>query len=151
MNDHVAEPVTITSSRIFLVAAEELFEAFRNPEFSEQWWGPEGFTNTFHEFDLRPGGKWRLTMRGPNGAEYQNDKTFLEVMDNQRVSFEHHGAGPHFFMTHDYEPVPEGTKLTWTMRFPERVENEKFKSFILDANEQNFDRLEDALRKKAKL
>ena len=32
-----------------------------NPLHLQNWWGPEGFTNTFHEFDLKPEGRWILT------------------------------------------------------------------------------------------
>ena len=30
--------------------------------------GPKGFTNTFQEFDLRPGGRWPFVVHGPNGC-----------------------------------------------------------------------------------
>lgn len=39
--------------------------------------GPNGFTNTFYEFDLRPGGKWRFTMHGADGKNYKM-KVFLK-------------------------------------------------------------------------
>lgn len=46
----------IFSSRVLNAAVETVYEAFANPEYLKQWWGPTGFTNTIHEFDLRPGG-----------------------------------------------------------------------------------------------
>ncbi len=55
----------IVSSRILNVPQEKVFEAFRNPDILARWWGPEGFTNTFHTFDLRPGGIWEFVMHGP--------------------------------------------------------------------------------------
>ena len=46
----------IHSTRVFGVSRARLFEAFRDPSQLARWWGPEGFANTFEEFDLRPGG-----------------------------------------------------------------------------------------------
>ena len=35
--------------------------------------GTGGFTNTIHLFDLRPGGRWVLTMHGPEKGNYENE------------------------------------------------------------------------------
>jgi uncharacterized protein YndB with AHSA1/START domain len=43
------------------VSVTLLYEAFANPPHLKKWWGPNGFTNTTHEFDLQAGGKWVLT------------------------------------------------------------------------------------------
>lgn len=52
----------IYNSRIVHAPLNTLYNAFANPEHLAKWWGPEGFTNIIHEFDLRPEGKWKLTM-----------------------------------------------------------------------------------------
>lgn len=132
----------IVSSRVFPYSREALFAAFSDPNKLKNWWGPSGFTNTFETFDLRPGGKWKFVMHGPNGTDYPNDSTFLEVEKAKRVVFHHHGSIHEFTKTHTYEEVPNGTKLTWKMVFPDGPANEKFKDFIIQANQQNFDRLE---------
>ncbi len=84
-----AAPAFVTT-RVFPVPADMLFAAFSDPAMLAQWWGPEGFTNTIQEFDFRPGGAWRITMRAPNGAEYPNESRFLEITP-VRVVFEHIG------------------------------------------------------------
>lgn len=45
----------IRDSRIVHAPIETVFAAWTEPEHLKVWWGPAGFTNTFHEFDLRPG------------------------------------------------------------------------------------------------
>ncbi|RZJ52231.1 MAG: ATPase, partial [Flavobacterium sp.] len=55
----------IVTSRILNFPQEIVFEAWKNPEHLKNWWGPNGFTNTFYEFDFREGGKWTFTMHGP--------------------------------------------------------------------------------------
>lgn len=69
------EPVEKRSdSRQRLIAASpsEIFAAMSDASRIAKWWGPEGFTNTIHEFEFRPGGKWLLTMHGPDGTNYPN-------------------------------------------------------------------------------
>ena len=49
----------IVSARVFDVPRERIFSAWTDPAHLAHWWGPKGFRNSFHEFDLRPGGNWR--------------------------------------------------------------------------------------------
>src|SRR5947207_1650819 len=58
----------LVTTRVLDAPRERVFTAFSEAQHLMQWWGPDGFTNTFHEFDLRAGGPWRYTMHGPNGA-----------------------------------------------------------------------------------
>lgn len=68
--------VEIFNSRLISSPIEKVYEAFANPEILKKWWGPEGFTNTIHEFDLQPGGNWILTMHGPDKGNYENSSFF---------------------------------------------------------------------------
>ena len=80
----------IVSTRTFAAPRERVFEAFSDPTQLARWWGPKGFTNTIHEFDLRPGGMWRLVMHAPNGADYANESRFAS--QNLRYSSIHAAA-----------------------------------------------------------
>jgi uncharacterized protein YndB with AHSA1/START domain len=42
----------IISSRILQYDKNLVFRAWSEPEHLKNWWGPAGFTNTFHEFDF---------------------------------------------------------------------------------------------------
>ena len=42
---------------------------FTQPEHIQHWWGPNGFTNTIFEMEVRVGGLWRYLMHGPGGAD----------------------------------------------------------------------------------
>lgn len=139
--------IEIVSSRIFNAPRERLFEAFSDPDHLVHWWGPRGFTNTFTQFDLRPGGTWRFTMHGPNTIDYQNEKHFLEVVVPERIVFKHLGPLHQFTMTMLYVERGDKTELTWKMVFDSPEEAENLKKFIVEANEQNFDRLEAYLAK----
>ena len=56
---------TVISSRELATDVGEVYQAFAEAALLKEWWGPEGFTNTIHLFDLRPSGRWVLTMHGP--------------------------------------------------------------------------------------
>jgi uncharacterized protein YndB with AHSA1/START domain len=132
----------VVSVRVFEVRREVVFEAFRDSEQLARWWGPLGFRNTFHERDFRPGGSWRFTMHGPDGAEYPMVKQFVEIAAPERVVYRnvHATHGFTMFMTF-VELDPQRTQLTWRMRFDRDDEARAVREAVLQGNEQNFDRL----------
>jgi uncharacterized protein YndB with AHSA1/START domain len=89
----------IISTRILDAPRELVFRAFGDPEYLAQWWGPKGFRNTFHEFDLRPGGHWRFIMHDPDGTDHKNESVFLEVVEPERIVFHHLDRAHNFQMT----------------------------------------------------
>lgn len=96
----------IRATRTFRAPPERVFDAWTDPAKLARWFGPDGFTTTTHEFDLRPGGAWRHTMRGPDGKEYPNHIVFVEV-DRARKLVYDHVSPPPFRTTVTFEP--EGT------------------------------------------
>lgn len=82
----------IVVSRIYSAPRELVFSAWTDPKHLAQWWGPDGFTNTFSEFDMREGGRWTFIMRGPDGKDWPNQITFTKVIRPERLEFIH-GTG----------------------------------------------------------
>jgi uncharacterized protein YndB with AHSA1/START domain len=62
-----------------------VFKAWTDAKALAQWWGPKGFTNPQCEADARPGGKWRIVMRGPDGAEYPHGGEYIEVTPPSKI------------------------------------------------------------------
>jgi uncharacterized protein YndB with AHSA1/START domain len=135
------DPSEIVSARVFDAPREVVFRAFSDPLHLTRWWGPVGFENTFHEFAFRPGGAWRFVMHGPDGAEYQMTKEFVEVAPPTRIVLRHEQATHGFRMTMTFVDESDKTRLTWRMRFDSKEEAERVRSAVTEANEQNFDRL----------
>ena len=52
-----------------------------DPDHVAQWFGPDGFTTTVQEMDVRPGGVWRFIMHGPDGIDYDNRVDYIEVTE----------------------------------------------------------------------
>ncbi|MCR2805703.1 SRPBCC domain-containing protein [Paenibacillus sp. SCIV0701] len=122
---------------------EEVYRAWAQPELLTQWWGPNGFTSTFREFDFREGGFWRFTFHGPNGAEYPNENRFIEIEPGKRIVLEHQGA-PEFRLTATFTDIAGRTRVI-RQQFNDEKIFEQVKSFCPDANEQNLDRLQAVL------
>ena len=138
----------LVTTRVLDAPRERVFSAFSDAGHLAQWWGPQGFRNTFHEFDLRAGGAWRYTMHGPNGADYPNESVFVEIVKPERIVIEH-VSGPRFRLTIGLAAEAGRTRLTWRQRFPTAADCDKIKALAIPANEQNLDRLEARLAQMA--
>jgi uncharacterized protein YndB with AHSA1/START domain len=136
-----AEPHAIVTTRILAAPREQVFAAFRDPVRLAQWWGPQGFSNTFQAFDFRPGGAWRFTMHGPDGAAHGMNHRFLEVVPPERLVVRHDQPGHDFTLTILLAVQGDRTELTWHMLFDDPAEAERLRAFLVPANEQNLDRL----------
>jgi len=142
---HTDSEYEIYSSRELNAAVEIVYQAFANPIHLQKWWGPEGFTNTIHEFDLQPGGKWRLTMHGPEKGNYENAAVFKTVVPNELVGWTRLSQ-PLFEMEVAFEPINDSkSKISFRMIFSTAQECDKMKPFVAHKNEENFDRLERVL------
>ena len=136
----------ILSSRIINSPVETVYQAFENPNHLKNWWGPEGFTNTIHEFDLRVGGNWKLTMHGPEKGNYENSSVFKTVLPNKLISWERKSQ-PLFDMEIAFEKLEENkTQISFKMIFATAEECEKMRKFVEPKNEENFNRLEREIK-----
>jgi uncharacterized protein YndB with AHSA1/START domain len=74
-------------TRIIDASPEKLFKAWTDPELLKQWYTPRPWTTPVVEIDLRPGGSNLIVMRSPDGTEFQNRGTYLEVIKNEKLVF----------------------------------------------------------------
>ena len=117
-----------------------VFAAIRDPARLARWWGPDGFTNTFHTFEFRPGGSWVFTMQGPDGSDYPNESKFLEIVPDALVRIKHVNL-PHFELSISLESSGSGTLVSWVGVFENHAFAENRRQFLEAANEQNLNRL----------
>lgn len=110
----------IVQQRVFEAPREMVFDAFTRLEHIGHWWGPNGFTTTTDEMDVRPGGVWRFTMHGPDGTDYPNKIVYHEVVRPERLAYAHgDGDGPAWFeVTVTFEEQDGKTTLTMRSVFP---------------------------------
>lgn len=137
----------IVSSRIFDATRKLVYRAWTDPNHLKNWWGPAGFTNTFNEFDLRPGGKWSFIMHGPDKGDYHNECVFIRIDKPVLIAW-NRLSKPIFQVVVTFEELPcNKTKIVFKMIFNSAEECNKVKSFAPGKNEENFDRLENELSK----
>jgi uncharacterized protein YndB with AHSA1/START domain len=118
------------------------YKAWADPNRLKIWWGPKGFTNTFHEHDLKPGGRWKFTMHGPEGGNYENECVFINVDEGKQIAW-YRISKPLFQCVVTFEYVSKvKTKIVFKMLFDTKEECDKIRSFAPEKNEENFDRLE---------
>jgi uncharacterized protein YndB with AHSA1/START domain len=113
-------------TRVFDAPRALVFDAWTNPRHVVHWWGPDGFTNTIHEMDVRPGGVWRFVMHGPDGIDYRNRIVFVEVVRPERLVYRHEpengGEDVSFDVTVTFAEQGAKTSLTMRMLFPSAAE-----------------------------
>ncbi len=137
----------IVSLRIFNFKREKLFRAWSDPNHLKNWWGPKGFTNTFNEFDFRVGGRWSFIMHAPDKGNFANECEFIKIEEPSLIAWKRYSK-PLFQVVATFEELPDNkTKLLFKMLFDTADECRKIKAFVVDKNEENFDRLEMELAK----
>lgn len=135
----------IVNSRTINVNINKVFKAWTEPEYLKKWWGPKGFSNTFEEFDLRPGGRWKFVMHGPDKGHYRNECEFLVIDSPNLIAWKRHSK-PHFNVVATFfAQSPESTLVVFRQIFETIEECNKLKPYVVDKNEENFDRLEAEL------
>ena len=64
----VPADATLVVRRHIQAPPEKLFAAWTEPAQLLRWWGPEGVVCAHAEVDLRPGGRYRIANRMPDGS-----------------------------------------------------------------------------------
>ena len=72
-------------TRVFDAPRALLWTCWMEPGHLSRWWGPKAFTCPVCEVDARAGGKFRLVMRSPDGADYPMSGIFREIVPQQRI------------------------------------------------------------------
>lgn len=140
----------IVCSRIVNAPRELAYKAWADPLYLKNWWGPAGFTNTFNEFDFRVGGKWSFVMHGPDKGHYPNECEFIKIDKPALIAWKRYSK-PLFQVLVTFDEVnADQTKIVFKQLFDSEKECNKIKPFVLDKNEENFDRLENELAKMMK-
>ena len=60
----------IVITRLVNAPRARVWQMFTEAKHIKHWWGPNGFTNTIFEMDVRVGGIWRFVMHGPDGERF---------------------------------------------------------------------------------
>jgi uncharacterized protein YndB with AHSA1/START domain len=130
---------TFKTSREIPATVEQVFAAF-DPQRLARWWGPAGFTNTFHVCEFKNGGRWSFIMHGPNGANYPNESMFAEIAPLKKVVVQHVNE-PKFRLTIGLTASATGTLVSWEQVFEDSEVAKRVEHIVVPSNGQNLDRM----------
>lgn len=75
----------LTIIRIFKAPREKVFQAWTDPEWIKQWWGPKGYTAPSARIDARVGGEYLFCMRSPDGENVWSRGVYRELVRPDRI------------------------------------------------------------------
>lgn len=140
----------IVLTREFDAPRELVFQAWTDPAHLPQWFGPDGFTLTLQEMDVRPGGLARYIMHGPDGTDYLNHVAYQEVVRPERLVYllsEEAGDPDAFVVTVTLDDLGGRTRLTQHMLFPTPAHREGVVAFgAIELGKQTMGRLAEHLK-----
>ncbi|MBN7381067.1 SRPBCC domain-containing protein [Mycobacteroides abscessus subsp. massiliense] len=129
------------ASREIAASPSSIFAAFEDEARLARWWGPDGFTSTFQSFALEPGRMWTFVMHGPDGKDYKNQISVLEVVPGSKIML-HHVSGPRHLLTVTLESTSDGgTTVGWNQEFENPDVGRRLLPILTSANEEVLTRL----------
>ncbi|MED4206825.1 SRPBCC family protein [Neobacillus mesonae] len=141
----------IIVKRVFNASRNLIWKAWSQPEHLKNWWGPNGFSITTSEFEMKPGGIWRFIMKGPDGVEYPNKITFKEIVKPERLVYtsadDIEGDPGQFQTIVTFVEEDNNTLLIQRLIFPSaEIREQVVKEFgAIEGASQTLDRLEAQL------
>jgi len=91
----ISDPTTwsldreIVLVRVLDAPPDAVFAAWTDADSFCQWFGPEGFSCTVRQMDVRPGGRAAFDMVAGDGTRYTNRFDYLEIVPGARLVFDH--------------------------------------------------------------
>ena len=86
MTQPATQPLTLSIERLLDADLERVFAALTDRAQVAQWYAPsDEYTVRVHEWDCRPGGRFRVSMHHTGGAVHTSVGAFREVVPNQRL------------------------------------------------------------------
>src|SRR4051812_38493112 len=79
----------IVLCRVLDFPRELVFKAWTEKEHFARWFGPNGFTTTVREADVRVGGMMRFELRAPDGKCWDSRIAFLEIKRPELLVYDH--------------------------------------------------------------
>jgi uncharacterized protein YndB with AHSA1/START domain len=88
LKTHVPDPtLDLLLERVVDVPKEVIWRAWTTPELIKIWFTPAPWKTVECEIDLQPGGVFRSVMQSPEGENFPNAGCFLEVVENERLTW----------------------------------------------------------------
>lgn len=107
-----------------------------------------GFTNTFHVFEFKAGGKWSFIMHAPDKGNFKNECTFTRIVEPELIEWNRQSQ-PLFRVQVRFDEVSANqTRVTFKQIFETAEACEKIAKYTVGKNDENMDRLQAVLQKR---
>ena len=140
------EPV-MRLARVLDAPRTLVWDTFTKAEHIARWWGPHRYTIAVHEFDVRPGGKWRVSHSdGTKTVEFFGE--YREVVKPERLARTFcFGDFPPIEETYEFHEEGGRTTLVCTQRFASVMGRDMMaKSGAAEGGRESFERLDELLQ-----
>ena len=117
----------ILITRTLRAPRELVWRAYTEPEHIKEWMGPKIIKTLLYESDLRPGGKWRMVQRDPEGKEH------VFSGENKEIRYPEYIA-----QTWRYDGFPDAESLS-SVTFEKHGENTMVKIHVQHTSRENRD------------
>lgn len=120
-DEHFDPTLDLELRREIDVPPRLVWRAWTEPALLMQWFCPKPWQTTECEIELRPGGKFRTVMQGPEGERHDNAGCFLAVEPESYLAFTD-ALGPGYrpkeggFMTASVSIAPTATGTLYIAR-----------------------------------
>jgi uncharacterized protein YndB with AHSA1/START domain len=97
----------ITIERLYRAPIADIWALWTTKDGIESWWGPEGFTVTVKQLDLRPGGELLYVMRAtaPDQIAFMKQAN-MPLAHDARIVYTDIQPGRRLAYSHDVDFVP---------------------------------------------
>jgi uncharacterized protein YndB with AHSA1/START domain len=138
-------------TRAFKAPRALVYETFTKPELLARWMiGPDGWSMSVCEVDLRPGGRFRYVWTKPGGREMGMGGTFVEVTPPSRIVhvevFDQDWTGGETRVTTELTEADGVTTMTMTVAYSSMAARDgALSSGMTTGMEMSYARLDDLL------
>ncbi len=143
-----ASDTTLRLERLIASPPELLFALWIEPAHLLKWWAPDGYEPAIDVLETRPGGRWRMILRRPDGGAMATSGIYRVVEPPRRLVFTwawEDQSGAHGHETEvmvSFEPAPGGTRLVLVQQ---RFESTQARDNHNRGWSASFDRMEKIL------
>ena len=160
MTHHEGDGRSLKITRVFDAPCEKVWQHWTDPNEYMCWVGPKDYSTPYAKLDLRVGGKYLSSMRGPDGKDIWSTGIYKEIIEPNRlvmtdsfadehgniVPASYYGMGSDFPMEMEVEVTLEdiGGKTRMTLEHCGLPEGEVIEQTTQGWNE-SFDKLAECL------
>jgi len=91
---------TLTIKRSLKAPVQLVWEAWTQPEHIAKWWGPKGMKVEVAEHNFNVGGRWKYTMKMPDGNKFITEGVYSEIVELVKI-----------ISSADFKPMTEGVEI----------------------------------------